>query len=185
MRKTWTDKEIDFLFKYCGVLPIALLIEKFNKTFNTNRTRYSLTSKIGRLGLTYAVEFDHLTKKQWAKTFGFNNNHVMTRWERKGLRVIKLNKHQHAISIKDMAKFANERPHLFTSINRDILLYYFSEELVNKIANSKSRTYSPKKVKTPDGRIFNSQKQASKQLRISERSIAREVSRPDGWLKLV
>lgn len=185
MKKKWTDAEVDFLFKYCGVLPIALLIEKFNKTFNTNRTRYSITAKIGRLGLTYAVEFDYLTKKQWAKTFGFNNNHVMTRWERKGLKVVKLNKHQHAISIKAMAKFANERPHLFTSVDREILLYYFSEELVAKISESRNFTYSPKKIKTPDGRIFRSQKQASQQLHISERSIAREVSRPDGWLKLV
>lgn len=185
MKKAWTDEEIDFLFKYCGVLPLALLLEKFNKTFNTSRTAQSLKLKIRRLGLSYATELDYLSKHQWAKTFGFRNNHCMTRWERKGLKVFKLNKHQHCISIKDMAKFAHERPHLFTSIDRDILLYYFDEKLVNKITESKSKCYQPKRIKTSDGRIFKSQKQASEQLKISASSIAIEVKRPDGWLKLV
>lgn len=185
MKKRWTDEEIDFLFKYCGVLPIALLVKKFNKTFKTNRTSHAITSKIWRLGLTHKVEIDYLTKTQWAKTFGFNNGHIMTRWERKGLKVVKLNQYQHAISIKAMAKFANERPHLFTSIDQEILLYYFDEELVNKINQSKSYTYSAKKIKTSDGRTFDSQTQASQQLRLSQRSIAREIKRPDGWLQLV
>lgn len=185
MKKYWTEKEIDFLFKHCGSLPINLLIEKFNRTFNTDRTRQSITCKIFALGLTYAVEEDCLSKLQWARILGFNNGFVMTKWERKGLKVIKINSHNHAITIKDMAKFAHEKPHLFTNVDREILLYYFDEELVAKISKAKSRIYSPKKVKTSDGRIFSSLRQAAKQLGTTPDTIANEIKRPDGWIKLV
>lgn len=184
MKKFWTEKEIDFLYKYCGSLPINLLIEKFNRTFNTDRTRQSIACKINRLGLTYAVELDCLSKLEWAKIFGFNNGHVMTRWERKGLNVIKINSHNHAITIKDMAKFAHEKPHLFTNVDREILLYYFDEKLVEKISKAKNLNYKPQRVKTSDGRIFASQREASRQLGISQKTIANEIKRPDGWLKL-
>lgn len=184
-KKTWTEQEIDFLFKYCGSLPINLLIEKFNSKFGTNRTRQSIACKIGRLGLTYRVELDCLSKLEWAKIFGFNHGHVMTRWERKGLKVIKFNSRNHAISIKDMRKFANEKPHLFTLINKDILLYYFDEELVNKISKSNNLNYKPQKVKASDGRIFSSLREASRKLNISLRTISSEVKRPDGWLKVI
>jgi hypothetical protein len=177
----WTEKEIDFLYQYAGKFPIALLVEKLNQKFNQNRTRLAVQTKINRLGLYSKTELDYMSAQQWAKEFGFKFSNQINVWAKKGLERIKLDRTHNAITIKAMKKFANQRPDLFGHIDEDILLYYFGEEITNKILNTPLKRYPPQPV-VINGKKYHSLREASRQTKLPLKSICREVKRPDSWI---
>jgi hypothetical protein len=180
----WAEKEIDFLYRWAGKLPITLLVEKLNKNFQNNRSRMSVQSKINRLGLYSRTEMDYMTANQWAKEFGFNNSNCINVWAKKGLERIKLNRTHNAISIKAMKDFANKRPELFSHIPKDVLLYYFGEEITDKILETPLKRLRSQAVNI-NGKIYQSLREASRETKMPLQSLCREVKRPDSWIKKV
>lgn len=184
-RKNWTKEEENYLEEWAGIHPINYLVKRFNKTFNLTRSEQSVKTKMQRLGLRQRTELDYLTKLQWAKLLGHNNGFIMTKWERKGLVVNRQNQYQHYITKRSMMQFARQYPHLFYHADSDVLDYYLGEELTQLIKQSKDPLSKSKKIRTSDGRVFSSQRQAAKVLNLSPRTIGRELKRPDGWLTLI
>jgi len=185
MSARWTEEEIDFLYHYAGEYPLALLTKKLNTEFSRNRTKSALSSKMSQLKLSSRPTVDFFSAEQWAKELGFNNSTRINVWvKKKGLKAIKLDATHSAITIRAMQQFAKRRPELFGHVPFDILLYYFGEEVTNKVANTPLKRYHPQPV-IINGKQYSSIREASRHTHYSVSFLAREVKRPNSWIKKV
>jgi hypothetical protein len=83
-----------------------------------------------------------------------------------------------------MKDFANKRPELFSHIPKDVLLYYFGEEITDKILETPLKRLRSQAVNI-NGKIYQSLREASRETKMPLQSLCREVKRPDSWIKKV
>lgn len=194
MAKRWTEKELEFIEKYVNILTLNSITERLNKR-NANsgikRSKWAIANKLRLMGYSVVTTEDNMTSFYWAEILGIPKLTV-EKWIKKyGLCGIKGGVEQKAryyISKKAMLEFAKKNPYRFSSIKKDILLYYFGGKLTDIILSYKAPKYSfnsPQKIKqTKTGEIYSSLKKASQQLGISRHSVKVQAQR-NGWLKFV
>jgi hypothetical protein len=92
------------------------------------------------------------------------------------------------ITVEDMRKFATEKPHLFSAVSEDVLIYYFGNNLTRLILSNKKTCpdFQPKyRIQRLDNKfIYPSLYKAAKDLGMRKEAVKREAKR-NGWLRFV
>lgn len=193
-QKQWSKAEIEYLSSLVSSYPLELITKKINRwhrRFKTGvrRSVCAVRKKINSSKYSVNPIDDNMTANEWARQLGLSRNRVL-RWKREqGLKHLIINKRKLAINVKDMTDFAERKPHLFCMAKKETLLYYFGEELTEKIESSKTKcpeiAFKSKPIQRTDtGEIYCSMAKASRELGLDQMTVAREAKR-EGWLRFV
>lgn len=190
----WTAQEDDIIEKMVGYFTIHQIVKKLNKwhrkqATGITRRRQAVQKRINYLGYSSIPSEDNMTTGLWAKQLGISKVRLDNYRRFNGLQGTKISYNKTIISIKQMTDMLEEHPHLLSDVNPDILVYYFGEELTNKILAHKvvrdKIVKIPAKVKRVDnGMVYPSLRVAEKNLKMSRCAITAETKR-NGWLRKV
>jgi hypothetical protein len=193
MAKQWTGKELEFVEKYVNTLSLKTISERLNKHNSDSgikRSKFAIKKKLQEMGYSVRTTENNMTSYYWSKSLGLSK-HTVGKWiTRHGLYCEKEGserKSRYLISRNAMTYFAGQNPHLFSGIHKDILLYYFGDNLTTIILGHKPpRQYIyklPQKIKRTDtGEVYPSLSEASKSLGISKHLVKVQAQR-NGWLR--
>lgn len=194
-QKKWHPGEIDLLDELIEYYPIPLIAKKINKWHkkNNSKTRRSCNAvkvKLNRMGYSATPKEDNMTASDWCRELKLNPYRVNGWVKKRGLQYRKIAHNKLAISIEQMADFAKEKPHLFTEVPEDILVYYFGDEVTTRVIDYKKKHPHPVGISRPvyridTGKQYKSLHEAEDETGISRHSLAREAKRSDGWLRFV
>lgn len=188
----WQKEELAYLEKLANTLPLQLITNKINnwnkgKGNNVERTMTAVKVKLKRLGYGTTPTENYLSGHEWTRQLGLKSYRVQGWVRHLGLKSIKISRNKRAISILAMKEFATQKPHLFSAINPDILIYYFGEDLTNVILNAKDKCPDFLNQKKPiqrkdNGVIYPSIREASMKLNMNKTSV-RYQAKHNGWLQ--
>jgi hypothetical protein len=164
-------------------------INRFHRRKRTGitRTRGSVKTKINRLGFSVIATENNMSSRKWARMLGLKSDRVRGWTRSRGLNYAKRSS-SFIITIEDMTRFAEEKPHLLSSVSEDILSYYFGDELTKIILSNRHKCpdLQPRfKIQRLDNHvIYPSLYKAAKDLGMREEAVKREAQR-NGWLRFV
>lgn len=194
-QKSWHPAEIDLLAELIEYYPIPLIAKKINKWHikNKSKTRRSCNAvkvKLNRMGYSATPKEDNMTATDWARQLKLSHYRVNDWVKRSGLLSKKIAHNKLAISIKQMTDFAREKPHLFTEVPEDVLVYYFGDEVTARVIDYKKKHPHPVGISRPvyridTGKQYKSLHEAENETGISRQSLTREAKRSNGWLRFV
>jgi hypothetical protein len=194
-QKSWHPEEIDLLEELIEYYPIPLIAKKINKWHkkNNSRTKRSCNAvkvKLNRMGYSATPKEDNMSATDWSRQLKLSHYRVNDWVKRGGLSYQKIAHNKLAISIEQMTNFAREKPHLFTEVPEDILVYYFGGEVTAKVIDYKRKHPHPIGISRPvyridTGKQYKSLHEAEEETGISRQSLTREAKRSDGWLRFV
>lgn len=190
----WSEAEIEYLIENNSSYPVRVLTQKINRWHRMNatgikRTLESVRGKLQKMGRSQVPIDNNMTAAEWARQFGFHRHRVVNWTRLYGLRSTSVARNKLSISVEDMTLFAKKRPYLFSSANKEYLLYYFGESLTETILSHKDKcpdTLSKKRpiLRVDTGEIYKSILEASKRLGIGKTAVRSEAKR-GGWLRFV
>jgi hypothetical protein len=194
-QKSWHPEEIDLLEELIEYYPIPLIAKKINKwhrknNSKTTRSCNAVKIKLNRMGYSATPKEDNMTATDWSRQLKLSHYRVNDWVKRGGLSYKKIAHNKLAISQEQMTSFAREKPHLFTEVPEDILVYYFGDEVTAKVIDYKRKHPHPIGISRPvyridTGKQYKSLHEAEDETGISRQVLTREAKRSDGWLRFV
>lgn len=167
---SWRKAEVDLLERYCGALPFPDLVKRLHELCDRRgwprRSQSAITSYMAKRGYSRACRFDHFTGPELARVLGVPTYQVRTwqRWSKLPYR--KVSRTRIAINIAELREWISETPHYFADVERENLLWLFSDdtELVDRIKASQKPSFTPIAVRRLDtGETYPSLKRAAKE----------------------
>lgn len=193
-QRLWGPEEEKILEKMVGCYSLHQIIEKLNKWHRKKgtgitRSRQAVQKRINRLEYSSIPLEDNMTTGSWAKNLGISKSRLDNYRRFNGLVGVKVSYNRTIVSINQMKDFVEKNPHLLSDVKKDVLIYYFGENIAKKILDHKDirekRIKQPQPVRRIDNQvIYPSLRTAGKNLCMSTSAVRNEVMR-DGWLKLV
>jgi hypothetical protein len=175
MGQRWCEEELILLEKLVNTMPIDMITDKINefhlkKATSIIRTVPAIAHQLKKIGCGRKATEDNLSIRRWSEVLG--------------LICIRKNNRSVIVSKKELICFAKRKPHLFTAISEEILLYYFGDELARYISQNEKHINRYRIKRLDTNKIYPSLYKASKELKMSCYSIRREATQ-NGWLQFV
>jgi hypothetical protein len=188
MGQRWCEEELILLEKLVNTMPIDMITDKINefhlkKATSIIRTVPAIAHQLKKIGCGRKATEDNLSIRRWSEVLGLKIGKV-SKWTKLGLICIRKNNRSVIVSKKELICFAKRKPHLFTAISEEILLYYFGDELARYISQNEKHINRYRIKRLDNNKIYPSLYKASKELKMSCYSIRREATQ-NGWLQFV
>lgn len=184
----WSKEELEYLLDKAGELPLDIITQRLNRWHKSHktghtRTRQSVKSRLKRLGYSSLPTSDCLRYPHWEKELNLSKQKI-SNWERRGYicHTFKTPNYRF-LSIKDMETFMKRKPYLFKGSPDEIIEYYFGQDMLALVKQSKSPREPRPIMRVDNGQVFPSINQASKSLKLAPLTIVTEANRENGWLR--